>query len=248
MPEDNPILLDVHPNGVAVISLNRPARLNAVTGVMLDALDAVAMRLNADPSIRVAILTGVGRGFCAGRDRDELGDVSEDDASRALPSSGGHHSDMIRRLEMPTIAAVNGAAVGAGLGFVLQCDVRIASSAALFRDGHLAAGMSPSIASWYLPRLCGLGAALQVFCQLDKIDAVSAERIGIVSEVVAADELMPRALAIAGSFARWDAEVLRHTKSVAASALEEGYDRTMSRVGLLRGLHARGRQGTGGAA
>jgi enoyl-CoA hydratase/carnithine racemase len=155
---------------------------------------------------------------------------------------------MIRRLEMPTIAAVNGAAVGAGLGFVLQCDVRIASGDAVFRDGHLASGMSPSIASWYLPRLIGAGAALQVFCQLDRIDASAAQGLGIVSEVVAADALMARAIAIAEGFARWSPELLRHTKALATAATQDSYDSTMERVGLLRGLHARGaRAGAGGA-
>ncbi|MDB5874276.1 MAG: hypothetical protein JWQ07_3718 [Ramlibacter sp.] len=250
MAEDSAstIALEIRPSGIAVITLNRPHRLNAVTAAMLDELDKVAAQLNADVSIRVAILTGAGRGFCAGRDRDELGSVGDDDSRRSLPKSGGHHSDMIRRLEMPTIAAVNGAAVGAGLGFVLQCDVRIAASDAVFRDGHLASGMAPSIASWYLPRLIGAGAALQVFCQLDKIDAATAQGLGIVSEVVAPAGLLVRALAIADGFARWSPELLRHTKALTTAATQESYDTTMERVGLLRGLHARGvRQATGGA-
>ncbi|MDB5858834.1 MAG: hypothetical protein JWQ76_2523, partial [Ramlibacter sp.] len=245
MAEASPstVALEIHAPGIAVITLARPLRLNAVTSAMLDELDEVAARLNADEAIRVAILTGAGRGFCAGRDRDELGSVTDDDSRRSLPKSGGHHSDMIRRLEMPTIAAVNGAAVGAGLGFVLQCDVRIASADAVFRDGHLASGMSPSIASWYLPRLIGAGAALQVFAQLDRIDATTAQGLGIVSEVVAADLLMPRALAIAEGFARWSPELLRHTKALTTAATQESYDATMERVGLLRGLHARGARG-----
>jgi enoyl-CoA hydratase len=240
MNQADDVLVEIDAQGIAVITLNRPQRRNAVTGAMLDQLAEAAARLNADAAIRVAVLTGAGQSFCAGRDRDELGDVSEQDRSLAIPKSGGHHSDMVRTLQMPTIAAVNGAAVGAGLGFVLQCDVRIASTEALFRDGHLAAGMSPSIASWYLPRIVGLGAALQVFCQLDRIDAATAQRIGIVSEVVAPDALLARAMEIARGFARWDPELLRHTKALAAAALEENYDRTMERVGLLRGLRARG--------
>lgn len=245
--DDSDVLLELRPGGVALLILNRPLRLNAVTGAMLDRLEEACESINADPGVRVAILTGAGRGFCAGRDTSELGGVSDDDARQALPRSGGHHSDMVRRLQVPTIAAVNGAAVGAGLGFVVQCDVRIASTQAVFRDGHLAAGMSPSIASWYLPRLCGPGAALQVFCQLDRIDAASAQALGIVSEVVPPEDLLPRALTIAQGFARWDGEVLRHTKALAQFAVEEGYERTMERVGLLRGLHARGVPDTAGA-
>jgi enoyl-CoA hydratase/carnithine racemase len=235
------LVVEARQNGIVLITLNRPQRLNAITGAMLDRFAEIASQLNADVTTRVVVLTGAGRSFCAGRDRNELQDVSEQDRNLAVPKSGGHHSDMVRALQMPTIAAVNGAAVGAGLGFVLQCDVRIASTEALFRDGHLAAGISPSVATWYLPRLIGLGPALQVFCQLDRIDASSAGRMGIVSEVVAPDALLPRALEIAEQFARWDPEVLRHTKALAAAALEQGYEHTMEKVGLLRGLRARGK-------
>jgi len=230
----------VDEQGICLLTFNRPQRMNAVTGQMLDELEGCVGALNANPLVKVVILTGAGKAFCAGRDRDELGGVAEQDRHDAIPQSGGHHSDMIRRLQMPTIAAVNGAAVGAGLGFVLQCDIRIASQQAFFYDGHLSAGMSPSISSWYLPRLCGVGAALQVFCQLDRVPAAQAQQLGMVSEVVEADQLISHVQSIASGFARWDSEVLRHTKALATAALEENYDRNMERVGLLRGLHARG--------
>ena len=104
----------VDEQGICLLTFNRPQRMNAVTGQMLDELEGCVGALNANPLVKVVILTGAGKAFCAGRDRDELGGVAEQDRRDAIPQSGGHHSDMIRRLQMPTIAAVNGAAVGAG--------------------------------------------------------------------------------------------------------------------------------------
>ena len=153
--------------GAVRITLNRPDRLNAFNDAMLRELDECARALNDDPTVRTVTLAGAGGNFCAGRDTAELSDVGRRDSGRPIPASGGHESSMFRALEMPTIALLDGAVVGGGLGFALQCDLRIATDRVKLYDGHLRNGMAPSVAAWYLPRLTGIGAALR-FCAHDR--------------------------------------------------------------------------------
>lgn len=233
------ILIEHEAEGVVLLTLNRPARLNAVTGQMLAELDQAVHAINADPSVRTVIVTGAGRAFCAGRDLSELDDTVSAAASAALPLPGGHESDMFRAIEVPTVAAVNGAAVGAGLGFVVQCDVRLAASGAFFLDGHLPNGMVPSVASWYLPRLVGPGRALRLFCSRERLGAEEAQWLGLIDEVVSAEELLPAARRVAALFAQWDPDLLRRTKRLVTRAVDQGYEESMELVGFLRGLERR---------
>ena len=224
---------------VATITLNRPERMNAFNDEMLDRLALLVEELNADANLAGVIVTGAGRAFCAGRDRSGLAHIAAAESARALPSSGGHESSMFAAIEVPVVAAVNGAAVGGGLGFVVQCDYVMASTDARFADGHLTAGMAPSVASWYLPRRIGGWRALRLFTATSPMDALAAHELGIVDEVVAPEELVSKARARIEPFRGTDRELLRHTKRLVMTSQTGTFAEQMERVGLLRSMERR---------
>ncbi len=237
MPTFDTIAVEHEANGVVTLTLNRPDKLNAVTETMLGELDDVVARLNADPSLKVVILTGAGRAFCAGRDLGELASARAEQP--ALPPAGGYESSMFRSLQVPCIAAINGVAIGVGLGFALQCDLRVASRDATLVDGHLRNSMVPSVAAWYVPRLVGTGRALQFFCAPKGVSAEEARALGLVDAVVSGDELLGEARRLAAPFTGWDAGLLRHTKRLVDAAVDRSYQQTMELVGLLRTMESR---------
>lgn len=225
-------------DGIATIRLQRPARLNAFTWDMLDALDRAVAEVNARRDVAGVIVTGAGRGFCAGRDVEELAGIREAEAGKAIPSAGGSESSMFARVEAPIVAAVNGIAVGGGVGFAVQCDWIVASSTALFRDGHLAAGMAPSVASWYVPRRIGATAALTFFTT-HEVTAHQARDLSLVDEVVDPEQLLPAARKWLAPFRELDPELVRHTKLLCRSAGTQSFDSQMQLVGLLRSMERR---------
>jgi enoyl-CoA hydratase/carnithine racemase len=204
---------------IGVITLNRPERLNAVDPLMRLELDALCNEVARNSTVKVVILTGEGRGFCAGGDLK-----SEGDALGAFEGSmgiTGPYKEMaeyffndlrhkilqsaMRKLEdLPqvTIAAINGPAVGIGLEMATLCDMRIASDNARFGEVAVPAGFVPeSGGSRNLPKLVGIGRAMRLILTGEIIDAKEAERIGLVEEVVPHDQLMNTAFALAGKIA-----------------------------------------------
>lgn len=186
---------------VAIVRLNRPERLNALTLDMIVELVDVLDGLDADRSCRVVVLTGEGRGFCAGAD---LGDVRGDDAGTGRDPISVFYGQKpysalcsrIRSLRQPVIAAVNGAAVGGGLALVLASDVRIASTTARFSVAFVKVGLSGADmgVSWMLPRVVGVGVAHHLMLTGRIIDATEAQRIGLVLDVHEPEALLERAL------------------------------------------------------
>jgi len=231
-------LLEVE-DGVATITLNRPDRRNAFDTAMLVALDALVGEVNARRDLFGAIVTGAGKGFCAGRDLAEMPAIKARERAKALPDAGGHESTMFARIEVPTVAAVNGAAVGGGLGFVVQCDFIVASSEAVVADGHLASGMAPSVAAHYIPRRIGSAAALRFFVRRGPTTAAEALAMGLVDEVVPPDDLLPSARRTLEPFRGLPDELLRHTTSLCRRAGENSFERQMELVGLLRSIERR---------
>ena len=204
---------------IGVLTLNRPERLNAVDPLMRLELDALCNEIARNSIIKVVILPGAGRGFCAGGDLK-----SEGDALGAFEGSmgiTGPYKEMaeyffndlrhkilqsaMRKLEdLPqvTIAAINGPAVGIGLEMATLCDMRIASENARFGEVAVPAGFVPeSGGSRNLPKLVGIGRAMRLILTGEIIDAKEAERIGLVEEVVPHDQLMNAAFALAGKIA-----------------------------------------------
>lgn len=202
---------------VATVTLNRPDRLNAFTREMnreiVDALN-VAER---DSEVRSIILTGAGKAFCAGEDLTNLKAIYESDKSPSLGNElRNRHNPMIMRVysvEKPVIAAVNGAAAGAGLSLALACDFRLASDKAGFYEAFIRVGLAPdSGASYFLPRLVGMSKAKEFAYFGDGIDAKEAERIGLINKVVPHDELLKAAHEWADRLAKGPTKAIALTK------------------------------------
>ena len=187
---------------VAIITLNRPERMNSMGGTLVeDAIDAL-QQLHADRDVRAVIITGAGgRAFCAGADVQNLQTRSEEATPmerRRYVLSAQQVTLAIRQLEKPVIAAVNGVAAGGGCDIALACDIRIASDKARFGEVFARVGLFPGTGgTYFLPRLVGVAKALELIWTGDVIDAHEAERLGLVSKVVADEQLIPETLAFA---------------------------------------------------
>lgn len=198
---------------VATIVLARPDKLNAYTAVMGAELAEALRKAGADEQVRVIILTGEGRGFCAGADisggADSFGSGGPNFAAEGKRrQDGGGFVGALFDSPKPVIAAINGAAVGVGATLTLPCDIRIAADTARFGFVFARRGLVPEAGSaWFLPQIVGLPQALR-WCLSGKIfDAAEAEVGGLVSEVVPADELLARAREIALEIAESTAPV-----------------------------------------
>ncbi len=191
------ILVEVR-EPVAVVTLNRPKVLNALNAATLRELGAALDGVVADPAVRVVLLTGAGeKAFAAGADIQELARVSAIDG-QALALAGQQLFDRIENCGKPVIACVNGFALGGGCELALACTFRIASETAKFGQPEVKLGIIPGYGgSQRLPRLVGKGAALRLILTGEMIPALEALRIGLVEEVVAADQLLARGEQIA---------------------------------------------------
>ncbi len=179
--------------GVATITLNRPDKLNAFAGDMRERLLGALERVAADRSVRVAVLTGAGRGFCSGGDVQHMVELKSRgagfDALAPLLEAGRAIVTRLAALEIPVVAAVNGVAAGAGCNLALACDVRLASSEARFGETFVKIGLHPDWGGAYqLPRTVGVAAALDLCWSGELIGAEEALRLGLVQRVFAAAE------------------------------------------------------------
>jgi enoyl-CoA hydratase/carnithine racemase len=178
--------------------LNRPERLNALGDSLRDDLLDAVTRASADHEVRVMIVTGAGKGFCAGGDVKAMNEAKEDRRERPLIEKIAPSRDRtllaMRDAPQPIIAAVNGAAAGAGMNLALGCDIRIASTAAKFSQAFVRRGLHPDWGgTYFLPRVVGMAKACELIFTGDIIDASEAMRLGLVSQVVAPEALMPTA-------------------------------------------------------
>jgi 2-(1,2-epoxy-1,2-dihydrophenyl)acetyl-CoA isomerase len=185
-------------DGVATLTLNRPDRLNALGDTLReDLLDAVT-RTAADADVRVMMLTGAGKGFCAGGDVKAMDEGRQAGRERPVLDKIAPSRDRtllaMRDAPQPIIAAINGAAAGAGMNLALACDLRIASTAAKFSQAFVKRGLHPDWGgTYFLPRVVGMAKACELIFTGDLIDAQEALRLGLVGRVVAPEELMPAA-------------------------------------------------------
>jgi 2-(1,2-epoxy-1,2-dihydrophenyl)acetyl-CoA isomerase len=192
------ILLVEKKDGYAVITLNRPDKLNAFNDELTFQLQDALKEAEKDSATRAIVLTGAGRGFCSGQD---LLNRQFSDDSNAKPSLGDsirrRYNPIViklRRMEKPIIAAINGVAAGAGASLAFACDLRIAADNATFVQSFSRVGLVPdSGATFILPRLIGLTKAYELMVTADKIDSQEAFRLGLLNKVVPADQLMKEA-------------------------------------------------------
>lgn len=211
-------LLEETKDGVAVLTMNRPERLNAMSRPMLDAMEAALQRLAADPEAGVVVLTGAGRGFCAGGDVKAMAEGTESAGGsleeRAQQLRGRMEvSRWLHEMPKPTIAMVRGAAAGAGLSLAMACDLRIASDTAKFTTAFARVGYSGDFGgSYFLTRLVGTAKARELYLTADLLDAREALAIGLVNRVVPDARLEEETMALAGRLARGPRVAYRYIK------------------------------------
>jgi enoyl-CoA hydratase/carnithine racemase len=197
------LLYDVS-DRVATITLNRPDKLNAFTGEMIDTWASSLAKAQADEQVNVIVVTGNGRAFCAGGDVSRMGE-GEPTPLQHKNQLWDHIHRIPKTLEgvdKPVIAMVNGLTVGAGMGMSLMCDVRIAAESARFSTGYVRVGLVPGDGdTYFLPRLVGSAKALELLWTADFIEAADALRLGIVNRVVPDAQLKEATYAFAKQIA-----------------------------------------------
>jgi 2-(1,2-epoxy-1,2-dihydrophenyl)acetyl-CoA isomerase len=229
---------------IAILTLNRPDAMNALgePGDGEAVRDACA-QVNSDKSIRCAILTGAGKGFSAGGNvkamRDRVGSFAGNPAEVRDAYKNGVH--MIVRalygLEVPLIAAVNGAAIGLGCDVACMADIRISSETAKYGVTFLKLGLIPGDGgAWLLPRIIGMSRASELLYTGNLIDAKTAEAWGLVSKVVPGDKLMDEAMALAQNIAKQPPHSLRVAKQLLRHGTQATYDTIMEMSAAAQGL------------
>jgi 2-(1,2-epoxy-1,2-dihydrophenyl)acetyl-CoA isomerase len=229
-------------DGVAVITLNRPERMNAFTDVMIREWAAALEDARVDREVRAVIVTGNGRGFCAGADLRSGSGVGETARAEVPPTAAARRNWLrdgvhavpraVQLLDKPYIAAVNGAAVGAGMDMASMADMRIASEAAKFAMSYVKVGLVPGDGGCYfLPRIVGIAKALEMIWTGDFLDAQEALRIGYVSKVVAADDLMATAMEFAQRLAQGPAVAMQLAKRLVYRGLEASWHEAFEMAG-----------------
>jgi 2-(1,2-epoxy-1,2-dihydrophenyl)acetyl-CoA isomerase len=211
-------LIEQVKDGVAVLTLNRPDRLNAMSRPMLDALLEALPRLAEDPAVGVVVLTGAGRGFCAGGDvkamaeGTELGGQTMEEKAQALRSRM-ETSRWLHEMPKPTIAMMRGPAAGAGLSLAMACDLRIASDTVKLGTAFARVGYSGDFGgSYYLTQLVGTAKARELYFTADLLDAQQALGLGLVNRVVADARLEEETMALASRLARGPRVAYRYMK------------------------------------
>ena len=201
--DEHPILVDKRP-GYRVVTLNRPARLNAFNEAMHRALMAALQEAEADPGCRALLLTGAGRGFCAGQDLSDRvkGGEVRPDLGRSIETFYNPLVRKLRALPFPVVAAVNGAAAGAGANIALACDIVLAARSASFLQAFARLGLVPdSGGTFFLPRLVGAARARGLALLAEPLPAEKAEAWGLIWKAVDDDKLMREAETLAQHFA-----------------------------------------------
>ncbi len=228
------ILFDVT-DGIATITMNRPDKLNAYHTPMGDEITDAFRRCRDDDEVKAVILTGAGRGFCAGVDLEHLKahQAGQNAAAGKGPRLG--EEDFLKKLPLelvdypkPTIAAVNGAAIGVGVTMMLPLDLRIAAAGAKIGVTFTKLGILPGLGSTHLlPRLVGRAKALELVLTARVILAEEAERIGLVNQVVPGEKLMDAARELAASIVDKDPAVLAAPRRVLNFGAEHGMEESM---------------------
>lgn len=213
MAEKPLVRLDVDAEGIATLTLNRPEQLNAFNLEMIAEWRAALDSAETDERVRVVVVTGAGRAFCAGGDFEEMVKFSGMDAleRKNFLYRNVHRIPMaLERMDKPVIAAINGAARGAGLDMALMCDLRLMARSATLAESYINIGLIAGDAgSWFLPRIVGTARALELFWTGRVVGADEAERFGIVNRVVDDAELLPAVLELARTIAAKPQQAVR---------------------------------------
>lgn len=204
-------------NNIATLTLNRPERLNALGDTLREDLHDAILKVTDDDSVRAVVITGAGRGFCSGGDVKAMSERDQAGRAHALVDQIAPSRDRciaaMRDCPKPIIAAVNGAAAGAGFNLALACDMRVASTAAKFVQAFVKRGLHPDWGgTYFLPRLVGTAKACELIFTGEPIHAAEAYRLGIVNAVCAPKELMTKAYELAKKIANGPPIAIRLAK------------------------------------
>jgi enoyl-CoA hydratase/carnithine racemase len=239
-PEEDPVTDELRyekEGSLATLTLNRPERLNAITGPMLGALSEALLDADADPEVRVVIVTGAGKGFCSGLDLKDAaagqgigggvgGAVQRFDLRNAPPT-------VLHNLDKPTICALNGAAAGYGMDLALGCDIRIAADTAKLAPAFARRGVLPeSGGTWLLPRLVGWAKAAEIAFTGRTLLAEECLALGLVNRVVPADLLAKEARALAEEIAANAPLAVQATKRMMRIGQDETFEANVHHVFL----------------
>ena len=221
---------------VTVLTLNRPDRLNAINRDMMRELPAAVAMLKADDEVRALVVTGAGRGFCAGADLMGAGQAVAGDAPPLtsqidrIDEMGwvGRWAMMWSGFDKPTIGAINGVAAGAGMSTALACDVRIGCEASRFKTVFIERSLSPdSGMSFFLPRIVGYAAAADLIFTSRAVEADEALKLGLLNRLAPAAELLDAAVAYADEMTRWPPVAMRAAKRVLQHNTEAGLEEAL---------------------
>jgi 2-(1,2-epoxy-1,2-dihydrophenyl)acetyl-CoA isomerase len=238
MPETTDLLTEIR-DGVAVLTMNRPDRLNALSPAMIDGAIAALERCHADPAVGCIVLTGAGRGFCAG------GDVKAMGAAAVIEMSLEQQVDRQRRIHRVaallhdgpkvTIAAINGPCAGAGFGLALACDLRLAADSATFTTAFAKVGFAGDFGiTWPLARVLGEARAKELLFLSDVLSAAQAAELGLLNRVLPAGELMAAARTLAERLAAGPTVAYRYMKENVHAAATETYQQLLDREGFTQ--------------
>ncbi len=213
-------------DGVATITLNAPDKLNSLSWKMMREITRACDEIERDGKARVAVITGSGRAFCAGADLEDLQKTVSMKPSQREPNLKAWFKLVwrIKSVELPTIAAVHGAALGGGFALAIACDIRIAADDAKIGSVFVQRGASSADMgmSWVLPRIVGAGWAAELMFTGDVIDAAKGERIGLFNRVVPRDQLMQATMELASRLAAGPPLGLKFTKRALNRSVWEG--------------------------
>jgi 2-(1,2-epoxy-1,2-dihydrophenyl)acetyl-CoA isomerase len=237
------VLLDIE-DGVAVVTLNRPDRLNAFNGEIMEAFLDTVRKVAADPAAGCVVVTGAGRGFCAG------GDTKDGGARRAegtLPPPervrgeglrrNAEASRLLREMPKPTIAMINGPVAGAGIGVAGSCDLRFAGASATFLSAYVNIGAGGDYGATYVwPKILGAAKARELFLMNEKFDAAQGLAFGLYNRVFPDETLREETLKVARRIARGPSSSWAYMKANLNASEEEGFARHLDRESMNMGL------------
>jgi enoyl-CoA hydratase/carnithine racemase len=237
-------LLQHQNNGIVTLTLNRPQLRNSISSpTLIDALINAFDRINADKSVKVVILTGAGKAFCSGGDLNNMHRLLDARAADPLSTVDYYVAGIQRvaraldNLEVPIIAAVNGAAIGGGLDLACMCDMRYAAASAKFAENYVRLGLIAGTGGfWFLPRIVGYAKACELALTGNMFNAEQALEIGLVARVCADEDLLPAVNTLAASIAANPVEALRMAKRLMKDSERTSLREHLGTVTMMQSL------------
>jgi 2-(1,2-epoxy-1,2-dihydrophenyl)acetyl-CoA isomerase len=236
------VVVRVH-DGVGLIQLNRPEKMNAIGALTRKQLGDAIKQVERDDAVRVVVMTGSGRAFCSGADVTEMaqegGMRTPEDVGNVLRNEYMPMLTRLRTMPKPVIAAMNGPAVGIGASYALACDIRIATPEAYILEAFVNIGLAPDGGvSWLLPRLAGTGIAYEMFFTGKPLQAADAHRLGVINRIVPADRLEAEVRELAAQLAAQPKGAMAGAKRAVTHALESSYEEALEFESYLQEAQA----------